>query len=72
MATLPPEQFTRGSLSNSPDYATYESDDSGPPNNFRWETPPAGEDGTIAPVATTVTGSPDPLPEQTGTVSHQA
>ena len=66
-----PEQFTRGGLSNSPDYATYETDDSGPPRNWRWETPPAGEDGTIDPRATTVTDSPDPLPAQTGTVPHQ-
>lgn len=64
-----PEQYTRGGQSQNPDYTTYETDDSGPPLNYRWETPPPGEDGTIPSRALTVTGSPDPLPEQTGNVS---
>lgn len=59
-----PEQYTPGGQSLSPDPITYETDDAGPPRNFRWETPPPGEDGTIVSRALTVTGSPDPLPEQ--------
>lgn len=70
MAFLPPEEFTPAGQSNNPDYVTYERDDSGPPLNYRWETPPAGEDGSIPNRAITVTGSPDPLPVQTGTVPH--
>lgn len=69
---LPPEQFTRGGQSNSPDYTTYETDDAGPPLNWRWETPPAGEDGTIVSRALTVTDSPNPVPGQTGNVPNIA
>lgn len=52
---FPPEQYTPGGQSNLPDPSTYETDDSGPPNNYRWETPPAGEDGSIPSRADTVT-----------------
>lgn len=67
-----PEQYTPGALSNAPDYDTYNTDDSGPPLNWRLETPPAGEDGSIPSRALTVSGSPNPLPVQTGTVARQA
>lgn len=68
MVDFAPEQYTPGGLSSSPDYTTYETDDSGPSLNWRLATPPAGEDGSIPNTAITVTGSPNPLPVQTGTV----
>lgn len=52
---FPPEQFTPGGQSDNPDYTTYETDDSGPPLNWRRQTPPAGEDGTVPSVSETVT-----------------
>ncbi len=67
---IDPHQFTPGGLVDAVDYVKYETDDAGPPRNWRRDTPPAGEDGSIPNVAITVTGSPDPLPTQTGTVSR--
>jgi hypothetical protein len=64
MSFFAPEQYTPGGQSLSPDPITYEADDAGPPLNYRWETPPPGEDGTIVSRALTVIDSPDPLPEQ--------
>lgn len=50
-----PEQYTPGGQSDSPDPVTYEIDDSGPPLNYRIETPPPGEDGSIPSRSETVT-----------------
>lgn len=50
-----PEQYTPGGQSDSPDPITYETNDAGPPLNWRRDTPPAGEDGSIPSVSETVT-----------------
>lgn len=55
-----PEQYTPGGLSNSPDPVTYEVDDSGPPLDWRLQTPPPGYDGSIPDIPATVTGAPVP------------
>lgn len=50
-----PEDFTEPGAVNAVDYRLHR-DNSGPPNNWRRETPPAGEDGTVPDRRLTVTG----------------
>lgn len=43
------------SIPNGVDFIEHETDDAGPPRNWRLATPPPGYDGTIPDVAATVT-----------------
>lgn len=64
-----PAQFMEPGSSNAVDYRIG-NDSSGPPNNWRQETPPAGEDGTVPDRRLTIADQTDVVTGPGPDVTH--